>query len=200
MAKWNIAIGAFVGAVVCAGLFTLGAVGAQQGRTNTQALTALDYIEIQQLNARYGFAIDYCTNNGYDYADLYTPDGTFTSGRDGSVYKGREQLAEAAGGAGRGCKKLEGGRVVQSHTIVNLVIEPTAEGATGKSYLVYPGVKGERGGPDNNGHVGGYQDVYVKTPNGWRIKSRIHVHPPQVAGAYSGVPNSKRTPAAAPAR
>ena len=99
MAKGKITIAA----IVCAGLFTLGVVAAQQGRTNAQTLTALDYIEIQQLNARYGFAIDNCTNNGYDYADLYTPDGTFTSGRDGSVYKGREQLAEAAGGAGRGC-------------------------------------------------------------------------------------------------
>jgi hypothetical protein len=196
MAKWNIAIATVAGA----GLITLGAVAAQQAGTKPATLTALDYLEIQQLNARYCFAIDTCTNNGYDYADLYTPDGTFTSGRDGSVYKGREQLAEAAGGAGRGCKKLEGGRVTQSHTIVNLVIDPSPEGATGKSYLVYPGVKGERGGPDNNGHVGGYQDVYVKTPNGWRFKSRIHVHPPQIPGAYSGIPNNKSTPAAAPAR
>ena len=195
MAKWNITIGA----VVCAGLFTLGAVGAQQGRTSPQTLTALDYIEIQQLNARYCFAIDNCTNNGYDYADLYTPDGTFSSGRDGSVYKGREQLAEAAGGAGRGCKKLDGSRVTQSHTIVNLVIEPTAEGATGKSYLVYPGVKGERGGPDNNGHVGGYQDVYVKTPNGWRFQSRVHVFPNLRESVQFGSRGRGAQPAATPA-
>jgi hypothetical protein len=42
--------------------------------------------------------------------------------------------------------------------------------------------------------------VYVKTPNGWRFKSRIHVHPPQITGAYSGIPNSKLAPAATPAR
>ncbi len=41
------------------------------------ALTALDYIEIQQLQNKYGIDIDTCTNNGYDYADLYTPDGVF---------------------------------------------------------------------------------------------------------------------------
>ncbi|HEU4619322.1 MAG TPA: hypothetical protein VFV10_14890, partial [Gammaproteobacteria bacterium] len=31
-------------------------------------LTALDYIEIQQLVAKYARAIDTCSNNGYDYA------------------------------------------------------------------------------------------------------------------------------------
>src|ERR1700749_2795176 len=40
-------------------------------------LTAMDYIEIQQLVNAYGQDIDTCTNNGYDYADLYTPDGVF---------------------------------------------------------------------------------------------------------------------------
>ena len=33
-------------------------------------LTAQDYIEIQQLIAKYARAIDTCSNNGYDYADL----------------------------------------------------------------------------------------------------------------------------------
>jgi hypothetical protein len=40
-------------------------------------LTALDYFEIQQLVAKYARAIDTCSNNGYDYADLFTPDGAF---------------------------------------------------------------------------------------------------------------------------
>ncbi len=40
-------------------------------------LTALDYIEIEQLSARYAFAIEQCSNHGYDYADLYTDDGYF---------------------------------------------------------------------------------------------------------------------------
>ena len=59
---------------LCAvGLLGLVAVRAQQ----KPALTALDYIEIQQLANRYAQAIDSCSNNGYDYADLYTPDGEF---------------------------------------------------------------------------------------------------------------------------
>ena len=40
-------------------------------------LTALDYIEIEQLNRKYAWAVDYCGNDGFDYADLYTPDGVF---------------------------------------------------------------------------------------------------------------------------
>ena len=183
MSKWML-----LAVMAVAGVVATPAGARAQGAA---ALTALDYIEIQKLNAKYAFAIDTCTNNGYDYADLYTPDGEFVSGRDGGRFKGREALAEAAGGGKRGCQRKG---VFQSHEIVNLVIDPSPEGAVGKSYLVYPGVKGERGGPDNNGHVGGYQDIYVKTPSGWRFKQRIHVHPPQVPGAYTGVPNNK-TPA-----
>ena len=70
--------------------------------TRTPTLTALDYIEIQQLVNRYAFAIDTCSNNGYDYADLYTPDGIFYWGVGARKSVGREQLAEAAGGGKNG--------------------------------------------------------------------------------------------------
>src|ERR1700733_9186414 len=95
------------------GVLTLVAVRAQQ----RPALTALDYIEIQQLANRYGQAIDSCSNNGYDYADLYTPDGEFVDNiteegfaKHGLVRaKGREQLAAAARGGPR-CSQSVGGR------------------------------------------------------------------------------------------
>ena len=48
---------------------------AGQGGGAPQELTALDYFQIQQLVAKYARAIDTCSNNGYDYADLFTPDG-----------------------------------------------------------------------------------------------------------------------------
>lgn len=151
-------------------------------------LSALDYIEIEQLNRKYAWAVDYCGNDGFDYADLYTPDGVFISGEDGRRWQGREQLAEAAGGNGRGCPFV---KMPLSHVIVNLVIEPTAEGATGKSYLVYPGKNGQVVDAKHSGVDGGYQDIYVKTEQGWRFKQRIHVHPPQVPGEYTGVPNTE---------
>jgi hypothetical protein len=153
--------------------------------TKAPTLTALDYIEIQQLVNRYAFAIDTCSNNGYDYADLYTTDGVFYWGVGTRKSVGREQLAEAAGGGKNGCQKLQRATAempLATHTTVNLIIEPSPEGATGKSYLVYPGDVGTHSDPTHSGHVGGYQDVYVKTTSGWRFKSRLHVFPPAVPG------------------
>ena len=48
------------------------------------ALSALDYAEIGQLANRYAHAIDTCSNNGYDYADVFTADGVYESGNSGS--------------------------------------------------------------------------------------------------------------------
>jgi hypothetical protein len=61
-----------------------------------------------------------------------------------------------------------------SHIIVNHVITPTADGASGKSYLLAIGVGGK---PTQIELQGGYEDVYVKTSDGWRFRSRIHVFP-----------------------
>jgi hypothetical protein len=146
-------------------------------------LAALDYIEIEQLSARYAFAIDRCTNGGYDYADLFVADGEFAVADawgdppEKHRYRaaGRDALAAAAGGGPDGCrdpKTLMGYGI--SHLIVNHVITPTAEGATGKSYLLAIGVGGE---PTQTEIQGGYEDVYVKTADGWRFKSRVHVFP-----------------------
>jgi hypothetical protein len=146
-------------------------------------LTALDYIEIEQLSARYAFAIDRCTNGGSDYADLFVADGEFAVANDWGAAPeqrrfraiGRDALAAAAGGGPDGCrdpKTLMGYGI--SHIIMNHVITPTAEGATGKSYLLAIGVGGE---PTQTELQGGYEDVYVKTADGWRFRSRIHVFP-----------------------
>ncbi len=170
--------------VVALGFVGLVAVHARQQGTQSTAkpmtLTALDYAEIQQLAARYPFAIDACTNSGYDYADLYTDDGEFSVSQEWGVAgtrktKGRDQLAAAAGGGPGGCKdpKTMMGYGI-SHIAVNHVITPTPEGAVGKSYLLAIGVGGN---PTTIERQGGYEDVYVKTAQGWRFKSRVHVWP-----------------------
>lgn len=170
--------------IICIAYLSVGsspAAGAQQAT----GLTPADYIEIQQLVARYAHAIDTCSNNGYDYADLYAPDGEYSNSRSATMWRGRDRLAEAAGGGSRGCEKLKT-RDAQnrSHVIANHVIEASPGGAIGKSYLVYPGAQGEHSDADHSGHVGGYQDEYVKTADGWRFKSRIHVFPPHFPGSY----------------
>jgi hypothetical protein len=142
------------------------------------ALTALDYQEITQLINRYAYGIDTCANNGYDYADLFTADGTFTDRNSDAGFaaggrvlaRGREALATLVGGGSRGCET----KLVWtdwSHLMLNHEITPTAEGATGRVYLVQLGMNG----PGSVARHGGYEDVYVRTAEGWRIKSRTHV-------------------------
>ena len=88
-------------------IICLAALIAAQQPTNTKAparpptLTALDYIEIQQLVNRYGWALDSGADNGYAYADLYAPDAIFTGtnqGPAGRSYQGRDRLAALAQG------------------------------------------------------------------------------------------------------
>lgn len=142
------------------------------------ALTALDYQEIQQLTNRYAYGIDTCSNNGYDYADVFTADGVFVDKNSEEGFKqggrvlakGRDALATLVGGGARGCKT----KLVWtdwSHVMTNLVVTPTAQGATGRIYLLQMGMEG----PGSIERHGGYEDVYVKTRQGWRIQSRTHV-------------------------
>ncbi len=150
-----------------------GSAAAQPG-----ALSALDYQEITQLINRYAYGIDTCANNGYDYANLFASDGVFIDRNSDAGFaaggrvlaQGREALATLVGGGSRGCAT----KLVWtdwSHLMLNHEITPSAEGATGRVYLVQLGMEG----PGSVARHGGYEDVYVRTPEGWRIKSRTHV-------------------------
>jgi hypothetical protein len=150
-----------------------GRAAAQQG-----GFTALDYQEITQLINRYAYGIDTCANNGYDYANVFTADGTFTDRNSDAGFaaggrvlaQGREALATLVGGGSRGCAT----KLVWtdwSHLMLNHEITPTATGATGRVYLVQLGMQG----PGSVARHGGYEDVYVRTSEGWRIQSRTHV-------------------------
>jgi hypothetical protein len=158
---------------VCVGLLSVGvARGGQTTTATASSLTALDYIEIRQLVSRYARAVVRCTNSGYDYADLYVQDGWFAPTRDGNVgqkWQGRERLAEAAGGGKGGCRDVAWAGV--THILTNQIITPSPEGARGEVDLVAVGVDGDPRKVEAQGH---YEDVYVKTPAGWRFQSRVH--------------------------
>jgi hypothetical protein len=150
-----------------------GRAAAQSG-----ALTALDYQEITQLINRYAYGIDTCANLGYDYANLFTADGVFVDRNSDAGFaaggrvlaQGRDALATLVGGGSRGCQT----KLVWtdwSHLMLNHEITPTADGAAGRVYLVQLGMNG----PGSVARHGGYEDVYVRTADGWRIKSRTHV-------------------------
>jgi hypothetical protein len=152
---------AVLAATVVAGVVAVQTVPAQQ-KPNASTLTAGDYVEIQQLVARYAYAVDTHADNGYAYADLFAPDGVF-----GGKTKGREALAELA----RNTQKERGGSSYTRHYLTNVIIHPTPEGARGSQYLVAIDVS-EGGKPSTVVHGGRYDDVYVKTPQGWRFRSR----------------------------
>ena len=128
-------------------------------RASTGGVTAIDYIEIQQLLARYAFALDTGADNGYAYADLYAPDGMY------GTTKGRDELASL----------VRGGRPAHVRTFAGVpMIEPSVEGARGVQYSQAMNFsKGGRSGELD--HFGRYDDIYVKTPNGWRFKSRTFI-------------------------
>jgi SnoaL-like domain len=129
-------------------------------------LTAMDYIEIQQLYARYAFYLD----TGADreaYANLWTADGEFVAGRpagqataDRAPLKGREALTRMGSSGG------------WRHFNSNIIITPTAEGADGMSYLVRFNLRqGVVPAPYDQTSI--YKDTLIKTPQGWRFKKRV---------------------------
>lgn len=153
---------------------TLAALPALGFAQKPMELTALDYIEIQQLVAKYARYIDTCSNNGYDYADLYTEDGIFlpmVNGRSIPGIQGREKLAEVSGGGSKKCENVGWIKQGVRHLYVNHIITPTPEGATGTVDMLMIGLGGD---PNKIQHDGYYEDTYVKTPNGWRFKQRTH--------------------------
>jgi len=132
-----------------------------------QALTAADYLEIQQLAVRYSYALDTGAKDGELFADLFAPDGAFISATRGRI-EGRDRLVAL----GRGRTPMYPRRF-----IVNHVIDSTADGVKGRVYVIeieFPS-EGEKLGGELTSTGGRYEDVYEKTRSGWRFKSREFV-------------------------
>jgi SnoaL-like domain len=164
-------------AVACVTAFTLLVSSQDTARAAESApLSAMDYIEIQQLVNRLNFALDYCTNGGRDFAQLFVDGGQFIIDEGHGkpqVFSTRQQLVALAGGPD--CVALQSPpRSYILHLAASLVIEPAPGGARGKSYAIYPSSKGRYFKEDVAGQVGLYHDEYVRTPAGWRFKLRRH--------------------------
>ena len=158
------------------GAFTL--LDARQRTSSPPPFTAADRLEIQELLHRYMFVLDSCPdhNNGYEYADLYTEDGHVWTGNQGPRSAGPGGRTHVRRRLQRFRKR---GAMNQVHVNVAPIIEPTPDGnARGISYLLMVD------GPAHEIYWNGwYQDVYARTPKGWRFKSRSHV-----GGTRAGVP------------
>ena len=134
----------------------------------TTSLTAQDYIDIRALANRYAYGLDTGADNGHVYANVFAEDGEFhgpAAEPGGAPFnaKGRENLRQFAIG--------RRGSAYVRHYMANHLIEPSSEGARGKVYLLVIDI-GQDGRQTSVNMGGHYEDVYVKTAEGWRIKSR----------------------------
>jgi hypothetical protein len=122
-------------------------------------LTPQDRAEIQELTAKYARTLGSCAAE--EYADLFAPDtGYFASNFRGEVV-GRDRLI-ALVRSERHCTapapQASGTASATPRPVPTVVIEISSTGPIGRADL------GE--------NVGRYDDEYVKTPKGWRFKSR----------------------------
>lgn len=125
---------------------------------NAAELATQDYIDIEQLYATYNHAID--SGDGEGWAATFTPDGAFNT-----RFTGKEALV---GFVKSWREKMNGAN--RRHWNSNLRITPSAEGANGTVMLMLLDVGAK---PASIAMTGLYTDVLVKTPNGWRFKSRV---------------------------
>jgi len=126
-----------------------------------QPLTAEDRLEIQELVARYCWAID--TGDGEALADTFTADGAFDGGRR---FEGRDQLV----GFGRG-DHVPPNRTetAAQHWVTNMVLSGNSTAATGRSYFVRHSIVD---GSPLVARVGYYVDELVKDNGRWLFKNR----------------------------
>ena len=137
--------------------------------------TKADTDEIQSLSARYAAALGTCQAEAY--AGLFTPDGIFYSGFRGNIQ-----------GTGALVALVKSERQCQ----------PGAErpvrpgGGTGAPALQFSPLEARPGGAKmnvtlpNNGGV--YEDVYAKTPAGWRFLNRSYYTPGELKARASSKP------------
>ena len=151
-------------AAALAGGLVVGAWVHTQGSSSAaaeMALSGTDIAQIEQLYARY--------NQGWDFKDVelylsaYTDDAVFTTGA-GVAYEGKDAIRDylttgfANGASGD-----------RTHNNTSILITPTADGAKGRGYWYVVEVMSQ---PPAIAGAGYYDDTFVRTPDGWRMKTR----------------------------
>jgi hypothetical protein len=130
------------------------AVGFGRNGSAAGSLTVQDYLDIQQLYARYYQTID--AGDSEAWANTFTADGVFNT-----TTRGHDALVESnrRGGKNRPLR----------HWHSNLTIVPTAEGADGSTYVMQIDITTK---PPSISTYSRYDDKLVKTGQGWRFKVR----------------------------
>jgi hypothetical protein len=157
------------------------------------ALTDRDRTEIQDLLNRYARALRACAAE--EYADLFAlPGGSgyFGSSTRGAV-AGRERLmalvmsepfcATPAAASGRPAGSADSGRTEGRRGRAS---DPGGRAPEGPRVIIEPTADGARGRTVSGAGGGHYDDVYVRTPKGWRFKAREVVSGPEEAAGMTG--------------
>ena len=132
--------------------------------SGVRSLAPQDVLDIQQLVARYPYTLDNGGDGGRALAGLFTEDGVFVTPQ--ATYSGREALLKMASGHRPG----QGPALARNHAM-NPLLEATADGAKGRVYAVIIAL-GENKEPSSIVTGGHFEDLYVKTQQGWRFKRR----------------------------
>ena len=143
----------------------IGAIGGvgwvyAQGRGGSNTLTGQDIAEIERLYARYNQGLDF--QDEELYLSAWADDAVFTTG-GGEAWSGREGLRARF----RQRPGAEG--VTITHNNTSILVEATDEGAKGRGYWIV--IDNSEAPPRIAGH-GHYFDTFVRTSEGWRIKTR----------------------------
>jgi hypothetical protein len=139
---------------------------------STWRLSAEDRLEILELLARYCWAID--CDDGSAWAATFTPDGVFHSLLLDRSFSGHDELVGMIETLKQ--RRLEGPDRNLIHVPANVVLEPRDDG---KVRLVAQ-LLGPRRRADDGADfaIGWYDDVVVRTDDGWRFEVRRHRHWP----------------------
>lgn len=124
-------------------------------------LTVSDRLEIEELVARYCWAID--TRDGEALADTFTADGAFDGGRR---FEGREQLVSFGRGDHVPPNRPE---TAAQHWVTNMVFSGNTNAATTRSYFVRHSIVD---GAPVLARVGFYVDELLKIDGRWLFKNR----------------------------
>ena len=157
-----------LGALVVLTLVGLAWVSAEQGRGGATALSGEDYAEIMNLYARYSQGSDF--QDAELFLSAFSEDATIVrpnesvSGMDALRQEREERYQGRTGDNGR------------RHRTASYLIAATPQGATGRAYWTLLDVTTRPAAVASSGY---YDDEFVRTPAGWKIRRRtIAVDPP----------------------
>ena len=144
----------------------------QKSRSRAGTLTAQDRAEIQDLYARY--------NQGCDFSDMdmfmsiWADDAVFKSSPTSQEIVGRKALEEWRAKAN--ADRIKANSPPRRHWNSSLIVTPTPEGAKGRNYWLLMNVSGKQPVIYGSGY---HDDTFVRTANGWRIKTRLDHNDPE---------------------